>query len=198
MDFSNMPNFQQFMQNINNNMPNQNINTNQMNMAFNQMMNNPTMLNSFMNNFNNMNNMGNNNFNNVNTGMANMNYQMMMNILNQMMMMNPMLFLFMLQNLGNNQNNQNNQNFQNNNNNECYINILFVVGSEYKITIQAKPYESLSSAITKFINKSGNTEINYYIFNGERLNESLTVGQQGLTDFCEVYVVNSRNIRGAD
>ena len=185
----NQPNFQQFMQNLNNNMPNQNLDMNQMNMFYNQMMNNPMMMNNFMNSFNNMNQMGNNNFNNIN--MANLNNQMMMNLMIQMMNMNPMLFMALLQNM------MNTQSPTNVNDNNYYINLFFVVENSYRISIAVRPNESLSSAITKFINKSGNTSINYYLFNGKRLSESLTIEQQGLHDGNEIYVINAGNVLGA-
>ena len=172
------------------------MNMNQMNMFFNPMMNNPMMMNNFNNN-NNMNNQMN----------------QMMNPFMQMMTMNPVLFSNMLNSMMNNQNqnnfnyqnnqktfkeqnNQNNFNFQNNND-ERFINLFFVVGNEYKVAIPTKPSYSLSTVINQFINKTGNTDINYYLFNGQRLNESLNVMEQGLNDSSEIYVVNVKNVRGA-
>ena len=190
MNFQNLQNpltFEQFMQmmeNMNNNTPFQNLN-------MSQMMNNPNMMNMMNNNIN-------------------MNNQMMTNQLMQMMMnMNPALFMNLANNMINNQNNfnfQNNQNnnFQTNQNNnfqtnqdEYYINLFFVVGNEYRISVPTIPADSLSSVINKFINKSGNTDINYYLFNGQRLNESLTVSEQGLNDGSEIFVVKIQNIIGA-
>ena len=194
---TNQLSFEQFMQNINNtnnSTPYQNLDINQMNTFFNQMMNNPMMMNN------------NNN---------NMNIQMnpMMNPLMQMMTMNPVLFSNMLSSMMNNQNqnnfnyqnnqktfkvqnNQNNFNFQNNND-ERFINLFFVVGNEYKVVIPTKPSYSLSTVINQFINKTGNTDINYYIFNGQRLNESLNVMEQGLNDASEIYVAKVQNLMGA-
>ena len=193
MNIQNQPTFEQFMQNINNtnnSTPYQNLNENQYNILLNQMMNNPMMMNNNMN----------------------MNIQMM-NPLMQMMTMNPVLFSNMLNNMMNNQNqnnfnyqnnqntfkdhnNQNNFNFQNNND-ERFINLFFVVGNEYRISIQTKPTYSLSTVINQFINKTGNTDINYYIFNGQRLNESLNVMEQGLNDASEIYVAKVQNLMGA-
>ena len=171
---------------------NQNAMLNNPNTNINQMMYN--MINNQNNNNNNQNNnfnIPNNFFNNPNLQPNNINYnfalnQMMMN----MLQMNPM----MLQQL---MNMMKNQNPNNNNNNNNYINLIFRVNNEYKITIPTNYNEYLSSVVNKYINKSNDTNINYYLFNGQRLNESLTVGQQGLMDGSHIYVVRVQNILGA-
>ena len=134
-----------------------------------------------------------------------------------MMNSNPMLFMMMMQNMINNNNNFNNNNFNNNNynnnnynnnnnfnnnfnnnnNNELYFNLIFVVDNDQRIILPCKPSEHLSSVITRYINKTNDNNINFYLFNGQRLNESLTISQQGLTDSSEVYVVRTKNILGA-
>ena len=57
--------------------------------------------------------------------------------------------------------------------------------------------EYLSSVITRYIDKSNNYDINYYLFNGKRLDETKTVCNQGLKDGSEIYVVRIQNILGA-
>ena len=88
-------------------------------------------------------------------------------------------------------------NKSNNNNDEIYINLFFVVANQYKIPLQCKPTEYLSSVITRYIDKSNNYDINYYLFNGKRLDETKTVCNQGLKDGSEIYVVRIQNILGA-
>ena len=161
----------------------------------NPMLNNPNtninqmMYNNMINNQNNNFNIPNNYFNNPNLQPNNINYNF---ALNQMMMnmfqMNPMMWQQLMNMLKN-------QNPNNNNNN--YINLIFKVNNEYEITIPTNNNEYLSSVVNKYINKSNDTNINYYLFNGQRLNESLTVGQQGLMDGSHIYVVRVQNILGA-
>ena len=190
--------FQQMFQNMNNNNNNifnnqYNINTNQMMNFYNQLNNNPNIMNAMINNFNNY-----NAFNNYNMNM--MNNNMNINQMLQMMMnANPMLFTILMQNIINNLNN--NQNNYNNStqykDNGEMVNLFFITPNEYKIAIPSKPNEHLSSVLNRYINKSNDTNINYYIFNGQRLNESLTVRQQGLNDGASIYVVKVQDILGA-
>ena len=80
------------------------------------------------------------------------------------------------------------------------INLIFIVnsdGNERKLTIPAEPNDSLSVVIGRYITKSGDNRVNYYIFAGGRLDESLTVRQQGLTDSSIIFVVGVQNILGA-
>ena len=93
---------------------------------------------------------------------------------------------------------QNNQ--SNNNNDEIYINLVFVVANEknkYSISFPCKPTEYLSSVITRFIDKTNNYDINYYLFNGHRLDETKTLYAQGLYNGSNIFVVNTENIMGA-
>ena len=182
--------FNNNMNNIfNNNFSNNvnNIDMNQLMCLYNQIMSNPVMMNNF-NNYMNMMSIQNNM--NINQMMMNMAPSVLMNI--------------MMQSIINNQNNniQNQQIYQNNNIQQQfsqspeYINLIFIT-SEYKITIPCKPNEGFSSVVTKFLNKSNNNDVNYYLFNSNRLNESLTVGEQGLIDASEIYVINTSNVKEA-
>ena len=183
-----------------------------MNQPFNNNMN-------FNNNFN-MNNM------NMNQAMMNMNnltnYNFNMNNMNQffntinsnpmlLMIWNQMLNQNMMQNAGNmvnmqppqNMNNlANMQNFQNMTNyqrpNNYQININFMDVNWKKTIIITNPDEYMSSVINKYINKSGDSNMNnMYLFNGKKVVQSLTVAELGVMDGSEIYVVDSRTIKGA-
>ena len=77
------------------------------------------------------------------------------------------------------------------------VNLFFIIPNEYKISLPSKPNEYFSSVLNRYINKSNDTHINYYLFNGQRLTESLTVREQGLHDGASIYVVKVQNILGA-
>ena len=196
MDSTQPMNYNQMM-NMLNNMGNNNMMMNNMNMnQFNQMMNYMKM----MNNQNNMMNMNNNPM--MNMMMQMMNNQNMMNMpMNNNMMnnfdMNQYMLIF-------NQLMNNFVNYMKNNNkpasNTNMINLIFIVnsdGNERKYTIPAEPNDTLSVIIGRYITKTGDSRVNYYIFAGERLNESLTVRQQGLMNVSIIYVVGVQNILGA-
>ena len=144
----------------------------------------------------------------MNPQMMGMNPQMMgMNP--QMMGMNPGMFMGnnnidvnyiknMLLTMGYNEemiNNFINMYFQNNQN---IKNLIF----KHKTTqatcnIQVNNNETLGSVINKYINKSGDNHINLYITNGKKLNESLTVAEAGLIDYCTIDVVAIDELEGA-
>ena len=178
---------------------------------------NPNQFNQFNQPFN-MNNM-NNNFN-MNQAMMNMNQLMgMPNNMNQAQFMqminsNPMMLMMwnqMVQNMQNMQNMQNIQNMQNmqgmqnmtpNNmnisqNNRFQINLNFIDTNGNKFIIHTEPDEKMSSVINKYINKSNDFNNNYYLFNGKRIVQSLTVAELGLNDASEIHVANAGNIIGA-
>ena len=172
----------------------------------------------------NMNNM-NNNFNmnqammNMNqlTGMPiNMTQSQFINNINSnpmmLMMWNQMLKNMQNQNMFNNQFVQNNNqmmqgngqnmafNMNNMNNGQTapnQINIAFVDGNNRKCMIQTTANEPMSSVINKYINKSGDNNINLYLFNGKRIVQSLTVAELGLTDGIELFVSNVGDLKGA-
>ena len=56
----------------------------------------------------------------------------------------------------------------------------------------------MSSVINKYINKSNDLNNNYYLFNGKRIVQSLTVSELGLADNSEIYVANAGNVLGAN
>ena len=68
---------------------------------------------------------------------------------------------------------------------------------QISIMIQATDNESIASVINKYINKSGDNHINIYIFNGKKLNETLTVAEQGLINNCPIEVVPIDTLEGA-
>ena len=188
------------MINMLNNMNNNNMMMNNVNMnQFNQMMNYLQM----MNNQNNMMNMNMNNNPMMNMMMQMMNNQNMMNMnpmnnfdMNQYML----IFNQLINNFNNfmkNNNNMNNPQPLNNN----MMNLVFIYnsnGKEIKYIIPAEPNDSLSTVIGRYITKSGDSNVNLYIFAGVRLDESLTVREQGLIDGSIIYVVETRSIIGAN
>ena len=147
------------------------------------------------------------------------NYNMgQVNQFNQMVNSNPMLTMIYNQMLRNSQfmqnnnpnmmqiqggvqnNNQFNPNnsFNNPQNNSNYqINLNFIDTEGRKVIIQTEPNEYMSSVINKYINKSGDLNNNYYLFNGKRIVQSLTVAELGLTDGLEIHVANAGNVLGA-
>ena len=143
----------------------------------------------------------------------------------QMINSNPMFFMLYNQmlnqqrfqnNFMNNMNNQtmmmqggaqnNNQFFPMNNNNMnnpqntngYQINLKFSNTEGNSVLIQTDPNEYMSSVINKYINKSGDLNNNYYLFNGKRIVQSLTVSELGLSDGLEIQVANAGNILGAN
>ena len=167
-----------------------NMNMNNMNdpmmmnfyMQFMQMMNNANNNMMWMNNTMNMNNMNNPNMN--------MQFMQMMNNMNQNQSNNNM----------NNQQFQQNQNYQNNiQNNQGIkgaINLQFTTDiSSYNIVTNYN--ESLGTVIGKYISMTNDINVNMYIFNGKKINESLTVGEAGLYDGSLIHVVPTKNIIGA-
>ena len=66
-----------------------------------------------------------------------------------------------------------------------------------RIVIQADYKESIGSVVNKYITKSGDANINLYIVNGRRLDESMTVGQAGLIDNSFIDVVSIDDVEGA-
>jgi len=185
---------------------------------------NPNQFNQFNQPFN-MNNM-NNNFNmnqammqmNQMTGMNNnMSQSQFIQMINSnpmmLMMWNQMLQNMQNQNMFNNQFNQNNsQMMQQNNQNMAFnmnnfnngqtspnqINIAFIDNTGRKVVVQTTQEEYMSSVINKYINKSGDNNINLYLFNGKRVVQSLRVAEAGLTDGVEIQVSNVGVLKGAE
>ena len=185
---------------------------------------NPNQFNQFNQPFN-MNNM-NNNFNmnqammqmNQMTGMNNnMSQSQFIQMINSnpmmLMMWNQMLQNMQNQNMFNNQFNQNNSqmmqqnkqnmafnmnNFNNGQASPNQINIAFIDNTGRKVVVQATQEEYMSSVINKYINKSGDNNINLYLFNGKRVVQSLRVAEAGLMDGVEIQVSNVGVLKGAE
>ena len=89
----------------------------------------------------------------------------------------------------------------NNNNNDNYINIILTVsqeeGKETKLHLKVERNEKMSSVITKFINKMNVYDPYIFIFNGQRLDETLTVSEQGINDGSNIYAVKLNDRMGA-
>ena len=90
-----------------------------------------------------------------------------------------------------------NNNMNNNQTNAFQINICFINTMGNKIFIQTYPEEYMSSVINKYINKSNDLNMNYYLYNGKRIVQSLTVAELGIFDGSEIHVANAGNIIGA-
>ena len=182
---------------------NNNMDPNQMMLMMNMMQNNNNMNNMNMNNMNNM-NMNNMNMNNMNMNQMNMmNNQfnnMNMNNMdqNQLMLMMNMFMQNMNANNGNPNNFMNNQNtVQTNDNDPNTINLFFC--KELKTyNILTNYNESLGTVISKYISQTQDNNVNMYITNGKKINESLTVGEAGLIGGSIINVVPTQNILGAD
>ncbi len=191
-----------FMNNMNMNQNNM-MNMNNMNMNQNNMMNMNNMdmnalFNQFINFMNSQNNMNNMNMNNMNMNQMMMNFNNSMN--NNMNMnnldMNQMMMNFMNNMNNNNMNNNIGMNNQNQQNQKPVINLCF--NKENKVyNILTDHSESLGSVISKYINQTNDSNINMYIVNGKKLNESLTVGESGLLNGATINVVPVDNILGA-
>ena len=193
-NFNNI-NMNQAMMNMNQ-MAGWNFNMNQQQQFFQMINSNPTYLmiwNQMLQNMMNNQCMPNNNMNMMNNQfMPNNNMNMMNNqcMPNMSMQGNVQNNQFQFQNNFNNMNNEQQNPYQ--------INITFSdTTGRKKIVIQTEPNEHMSSVINKYINKSGDLNINIYIFNGKRINQSLTVAEQGLSDGVEINVSNVGEVNGA-
>ena len=93
-------------------------------------------------------------------------------------------------------NSQHNQ--QTNTNNAEYKNLVFIQKTSLnKYIIHATDSETLGSVINKYINKSGDVNVNIYIYNSKKINESLTVAEAGLIDYAQIDVVSVDDVEGA-
>ena len=136
--------------------------------------------------------------NNQNMQGMNMDMNMMMN--NQIMM-NMFYQWLNSQNINPNPNQNNtfinNQQPQpNQNNNIGVVNLVFNKDMR-NYNIVTNYNESLGTVIGKYIDLTKDYNINMYISNGKKLNESLTVGEAGLMEGCLINVVPTQNILGA-
>ena len=79
-----------------------------------------------------------------------------------------------------------------------YINLIFMHKLKHiRIIVQAEYGESIASVVNKYITKSGDSNVNIYIVNGRRLDETKTVMQSGLKDNYFVDVVSVQDVEGA-
>ena len=98
-------------------------------------------------------------------------------------------------------NNQSSFNSQN-------INVYFRAGGEQnqqpqpgdqagRIQIQATLDEKVSSIIDKYRNKTGDKEEKRFVFNAKSLNQTLTAAEAGLMDNSTIFVLRTKDIKGA-
>ena len=133
-----------------------------------------------------------NNIRNSNNQMS-MNPQMNMNsqkpqMYNQNpMSMNPMGFQMNQQRI--NSRMMGNNNFNSNPNMNKFINLFFVKNSPNGINILANINEPFSSVLNNYINKSGDCNPNYFFYDNQKINESLTVFENGITTDSLIKVV---------
>ena len=102
--------------------------------------------------------------------------------------------LILLLNLGNINNVINNPPTDVNNNE---INLFFFNKLNSRVNIKATYDEYIGSIITRYINKTHDYNINIYIVNGQKLDESKTVLQNGLMNGSHILVEPTQNILGA-
>ena len=142
-------------------------------------MNNPMMNQMMMNNMNNMNNMAN---------MAQMSLHLQNQYQNQIQDMNSNM----------NQDNQNSglQTPLKNN-----ITVVFRVGDNISadpLKIQCTSSDRISDLIERYRNKSqDNDPTKKFIFNARELDSNLTVGEAGLYEGSNIFVVKTKGIKGA-
>ena len=199
---------------------NQNMN---MNNGMGMGMNNG--MNMDMNNMNNMNMMNGMNMNNG-MGMNNMNMMNGMNMNNGMGMNNMNMFNMMGNNMQGQQQNmagmaqgmlnnfQNNQMFQQNpqtpvQQNSNFINLHFRVGGQQlqqiqpqgeqarEIIVQCTLEEKLRDIVQKYRNKSLDNEEKKFVYNAKNLDLSLSAAEAGLIDNATIFVLNTKNVKGA-
>ena len=174
---------------------------------------------------NNMMNMQNQMMGNNMMNMQNMQNQMMgnnmMNMQNQLMMQNMMMNQMnpmnqmnqMAEMLKMNQANMPNSSFVSNNpapspssssSNQAGLNVVFRVGGQGgqgrpPIMIQCMPNEKVSDLIQRYRTKSGdNDKSKKFIFNAKNLNHELTVGEAGITNNGNIFVVTTQGVKGAN
>ena len=123
------------------------------------------------------------------------------------MNMNQMAALMQMNN--SNQNNQNNnqsysqQPSNTSDNSSGGINIVFRVsgpGGQGRppLTIQSMPDEKVKEVIKRYRIKSGdNDQTKKFIFNAKNLNQELSVGEAGISNNGNIFVVTTQGVKGA-
>ena len=136
----------------------------------------------------------------------NMMYQNMMN--NPMMnqnMMSQMMMAQLMANNGNNSQNNDSQSQSSNNNSNMNSNGGFTVifrtrdtDNSDPISVQCMPNDRVSEVIEKYRSKANDhDETKRFIFNAKELDKSLTVAEAGLQDRANVFVINTKGVKGA-
>ena len=83
-----------------------------------------------------------------------------------------------------------------------YFSVIFRVSGKGvdapPITIQCQANEKVSSIISRYRNKSGDTEVKKkFIFNAKVLNPNLTASESGLANNSTIHVINLKGLEGA-
>ena len=127
--------------------------------------------------------------------------------MNQMAQMAQMAQMMQMNNPNNQTNNQNSNQFSSGASvpspQEKGVNIVFrVSGPEGQgrppLSIQCMPNEKISDVIQKYRTKSGDQDqTKKFIFNAKNLNPQLSVGEAGITDNANVFVVTTQGVKGA-
>ena len=120
----------------------------------------------------------------------NMNFhQMMWNMnFNRNIPWNPM-WLILNQNAMFNQQ-QNNMVSGGNSKNKKEVNLVFKHKNTNKITFLESRYdESFGSAVNTYINQSSDCNVNKYLLNGKKINESLSISMAGIKNYDIIEVV---------
>ena len=173
-----------------------------MNNNINNNMNNGMMGNGFINNGMNYQTGMNVNNPNYQGNMGMMNPQIMMNY-NRMSQMNQLANQF-----NNSLNNSNNTQTKVNENTSFYsdnsggINVFFRKNGENEedtsIMVQCKTSDKMSEVIDRYRTKSlDNDPTKKFIFNAKEVIPHYTVEQQGIRNNASIFVVTTRNVRGA-
>ena len=168
--------------NYSNNMNNYNNSNNMINYNYSNSMNN-------YNNFNNMNNYNNSNMmNNYNMNSMNNNN---MNNMNQM-------FNNMSLNNYNNYNPQFEHEIQSKEFSVIFIAVGATLKAEAPIIVQTTPEEKVSAIIEKYRNMANDHDKNRkFIYNAKNLNPNLTVGEAGITNNANIFVIKTKGKMGA-
>ena len=147
-----------------------------------------------LNQNNNMNNNNNNNFNPMPNPMFNDQIQQQM-LQQQMLQQQLMQQQIMQQQIMQQQIMQQQMEMQNQ-----YIRVIFRQSGENSknippITIQCKPFDSVSSIIEKYRNASGDKDpYKKFIFNAKNLNQALDLNEAGISNNSNIFVVSTRGI----
>ena len=125
----------------------------------------------------------------------NMNFpQMMFNFnnmnFNQNMPWNPMFAIMNQNNMFNQmKNNMNPGGNSNSDKNVKNINLVFKHKNTQKITLLETTFEeSFASVVNSYIKLSGDCNINKYLLNGKKINESLSISRTGIKNYDTIVV----------